>query len=49
MRRIFGPEREEVAEGWRRTFGRPRQRWEDNVRMDFREVWWEVVDWIHLV
>jgi len=24
------------------------QRWEDNIRMDFREVDWECVDWTHL-
>jgi hypothetical protein len=23
-------------------------RWEDNIRMDFREVGWEDVDWMHL-
>jgi len=23
-------------------------RWEDNIRMDFREIEWESVDWIHL-
>jgi hypothetical protein len=27
---------------------RPRRRWEDNIRMDLREIGWEVVDWIHL-
>jgi len=27
---------------------RPTHRWEDNIRMDFRELGWEVVDWIHL-
>jgi hypothetical protein len=28
---------------------RPRNRWEDNnIRMDFREMGWEDVDWIHL-
>jgi hypothetical protein len=25
-----------------------RLRWEDNIRMDLREVWWEGVGWIHL-
>jgi hypothetical protein len=25
-----------------------RRRWEDNIRMDLREVGWEFVDWIHL-
>jgi hypothetical protein len=28
--------------------GRPRRRWKDNIRMDFREVGREVVDWVHL-
>jgi hypothetical protein len=23
-------------------------RWEDNVRMDLREIGWEGVDWMHL-
>jgi hypothetical protein len=32
----------------KRALGRPRPRWEDNIGMDFREIWWEVVDWIHL-
>jgi hypothetical protein len=32
----------------KRPFGRPRRRWEDNIRMDLREVQWEGVDWIHL-
>jgi hypothetical protein len=34
---------------WKRQFGRPRCRWEDNIRIDLREIRWEVVDWIHLV
>jgi hypothetical protein len=28
--------------------GRPRRRWVDNIRMDFGEVGWGVVDWIGL-
>jgi hypothetical protein len=28
--------------------GRPRLRWEDNIRIVFREVGWEAVNWIHL-
>jgi hypothetical protein len=24
----------------RRPLGRPRRRWEDNIKMDLREVWW---------
>jgi len=27
---------------------RPRREWEDNIRMDLREVLWEGVNWIHL-
>jgi len=26
-----------------------RRRRKDNIRMDLKEVWWEGVDWIHLV
>jgi hypothetical protein len=33
----------------KRPLGRPRRRWEDNIRMDLREIGWEVVDWIYLV
>jgi hypothetical protein len=25
----------------------PRCRWEDNIRTDLRERWWDGVDWIH--
>jgi hypothetical protein len=32
----------------RRPLGRPRQRWEDNIRMDLREIEFGDVDWIHL-
>jgi hypothetical protein len=28
--------------------GRYRRRWEYNIRMDHREIGWEVVDWMHL-
>jgi hypothetical protein len=28
---------------------RPERRWEDNMRMNHREIWWEVVDRMHLV
>jgi hypothetical protein len=31
-----------------RPLGRPRRRWEYNVRMVLREIPWEGVDWIHL-
>jgi hypothetical protein len=29
----------------KRPFGRPRPRWEDNIRMDIGDIGWEVVDW----
>jgi len=32
----------------RRPLGRPRLRWEDNIRMDLREVGCECVDWMEL-
>jgi hypothetical protein len=32
----------------KRPLGRPRRRWEDNVRMDLREVGCGCVDWIGL-
>jgi hypothetical protein len=37
----------EKPEG-KRTLGRPRRRWEGNIRMDLREMGWEGVDWIHV-
>jgi hypothetical protein len=33
----------------KRPLGRPRPRWEDNIRTDLREIWWEGVDWMDLV
>jgi hypothetical protein len=32
----------------KRPLGRPRHRWEDNIRMDLRGVSWEGVDWMRL-
>jgi hypothetical protein len=32
----------------RRPLGRPRRRWEDNIKMDLREIGFWDVDWIHL-
>jgi len=32
----------------RRSQGRPRRRWEDNIRMDLREVGCGCVDWMEL-
>jgi hypothetical protein len=99
LRRIFGPEKDEVTGGWRklhneelhglysspsivrvikamrmrwaghvarmgevrcaysilvgrpegrRPLGRPRRRWEDNIKMGLREIGFGNVDWIHL-
>jgi hypothetical protein len=28
----------------RRPLGRPRRRWEDNIKMDLREIWFGDVD-----
>jgi hypothetical protein len=32
----------------RRQLGRPRHRWEDDIRLYLEEVMWDVVDWIHV-
>jgi hypothetical protein len=32
----------------KRPLGRPRCRWEDNIKMDIQEVGFGVVDWIEL-
>jgi len=32
----------------KRPFGRPRRRWEDNIKMDFQEVRCGGIDWIEL-
>jgi hypothetical protein len=33
----------------RRPLGRPKHRWEDNIRMDLTEIGWEGLDWLHLL
>jgi hypothetical protein len=33
----------------KRPSGKPRRRWEDNVRTDLREIMWKDVDWKLLV
>jgi hypothetical protein len=30
----------------RRPLGRPRRRWEDNIKIDVQEVGWGGIDWI---
>jgi hypothetical protein len=32
----------------KRPLGRPRRRWVDNIKMDLREIGWDVLDWIDL-
>jgi hypothetical protein len=32
----------------KRPLGNLWRRWEDNIRMYLREIWWEAVDWINL-
>jgi hypothetical protein len=32
----------------KRPLGRPRRRWEDNIKMDIQEVGWGGMDWIDL-
>jgi hypothetical protein len=32
----------------KRPLGRHRLRWEDNIRMDLRQIAWKGVDWMHL-
>jgi hypothetical protein len=32
----------------KRPLGRPRRRWVDNIKMDLKEIGWDVMDWIDL-
>jgi hypothetical protein len=32
----------------KRPLGRPRCRWDDNIKVDLREIGWGVMDWIAL-
>jgi hypothetical protein len=34
--------------GGKRPLGRPRRRWENNIKMDIREIGWGGMDWIWL-
>jgi hypothetical protein len=38
----------EIRNTYKILVGRPMRRWEDNIRMDLREITWEFVDWIQL-
>jgi hypothetical protein len=33
---------------WKRPLGRPRRRWEDNIKIYLREIGWCCIDWIYL-
>jgi hypothetical protein len=33
----------------KKPLGRPRRRWVDNIKMDFREIGWNGMDWIGLI
>jgi ribosome biogenesis protein Nip4 len=33
----------------KRPLGRPRRRWENDIRMDLRKIGLEVMDWSHVV
>jgi hypothetical protein len=37
----------EKSEG-KRPFGRPRRKWEDNIRVDLREMGLKNVGWVHM-
>jgi hypothetical protein len=32
----------------KRPLGRPRRKWEDNIKIDLREIGWGGMDWIEL-
>jgi hypothetical protein len=32
----------------KKSFGRPRHRWEDNITIDLREIGWEGADWMNM-
>jgi hypothetical protein len=32
----------------KRSLGRPRHKWEDNIKMDLREIAWGGMEWIDL-
>jgi len=33
---------------WKRPLRRRRLRWEDNIRIYFSQIEWDIVDWMHL-
>jgi hypothetical protein len=32
----------------KKPLGRPRRRWVDNIKMDFKSIGWDGMDWIYL-
>jgi hypothetical protein len=32
----------------KRPLGKPRRRWNDNIKMDVREIGWGGMDWVHM-
>jgi hypothetical protein len=32
----------------KKRIGRPTHRWEGSIKMEIKEIWYEVVDWVHL-
>jgi hypothetical protein len=32
----------------KRSLGRPKRRWVDNIKIDLREIGWDGMDWIYL-
>jgi hypothetical protein len=32
----------------KRSVGKPRLKWEENIKTDFREIGWDVMDWSNL-
>ena len=32
----------------KKPLGRPRHRWDDNIKMDLQDVGWGVMDWVNL-
>jgi hypothetical protein len=46
---VDGPYRISVGNpDGKRPLGRPRRRWEDNIRMDLKEIGWGCIYWIDL-
>ena len=39
---------ERCIQGFGGTLGRPRRRWEDNIKTDLQKVGWGGMDWIEL-